>query len=144
MNIVIVGAGISGLVLALLLARQGHHVFIYDKRIVFDQEADGRSINFTISGRGLTVLTQLGLKESVLAHAAVLVGRVLHLKKSKSVRYKYGTQKSRVLLSIRRSKLIDILLKAIALEHNIHFYSGFELIDIDETTVTCHFLNVVN
>ena|SRR3990167_1683220 len=142
MNTFIVGAGISGLVLALLLARQGRQVFIYDKRMVFDQETEGRSINFTISGRGLTVLAQLGLKESVLAHSAVLVGRILHLQKAESVRYKYGTQKSQVLLSIRRSKLIDILLKAITFESNIHFQSGFELMDIEEATLTCHFLNV--
>ncbi|MCX7121885.1 MAG: NAD(P)/FAD-dependent oxidoreductase [Gammaproteobacteria bacterium] len=141
-KVVVVGAGISGFALALLLARQGHSVLIYDKRTGFDLEKEGRSINFTVSGRGLTVLAQLGLKETVLAHSAVLVGRALHLKNSKTIHYKYGTQKSQVLLSIRRSTLIDILLNAVAHESNITLHLGFELSNIDEETLTCHFLNV--
>lgn len=144
MHTVIVGAGISGLVLALLLARQERHVFIYEKRTVFDEKKEGRSINFTVSGRGLSVLAQLGLKESVLAHSVVLVGRTLHLPKSKVVHYKYGTKKSNVLLSIRRSTLIDILLSAVALESNIQFHPGFELIDIDESLLQCHFFDAIN
>lgn len=144
MNTHIVGAGISGLALALFLARQGRQVFIYDKRTVFDQQTEGRSINFTISGRGIAVLEQLGLKEKVMAHSAILLGRIVHLKNSKAVHYKYGTKKSQVLLSIRRSTLIDILLSEIALASNIHLYAGLELIDIDEQSLTCHFLNVTN
>lgn len=144
MNTIIVGAGISGLALSLLLAREGHQVSIYDKRTALDQKTDGRSINFTISGRGLSVLEKLGLKESVLTHSAVLAGRILHLQKEKRVHYKYGTKKSQVLLSIRRSTLIDILLNAVALETNIHFNAGFELLDIEESTKTCHFLNIAN
>lgn len=142
MNTIIVGAGISGLALSLLLAREGHQITIYDKRTMLDQQTDGRSINFTISGRGMSVLEKLGLKESVLSHSAILVGRILHLQKAKQVHYKYGTKKSQVLLSIRRSTLIDILLNAVALETNIHFNAGFELLNIEESTKTCHFLNV--
>lgn len=141
-SIIIVGAGISGLSLALLLARAGKRISLYDKRTELDQQKEGRSINFTISGRGLSVLTQLGLKEKVLAQATVLVGRILHLPNSKVICYKYGTKKSQVLLSIRRSTLIEILLHAIMDEKNISFYAGFELLNIDETTLTCHFLDV--
>ena len=140
----IVGSGISGLALGILLAREGREVFVYDKRTVFDQQTDGRSINFTISGRGLAVLEKLKLKEIVLARSTVLVGRILHLPKEKKVHYKYGTKKSQVLLSIRRSELLDILLSAAAQENNIHLYSGFELINIEEKTLTCHFLNSAN
>ena len=144
MKTVIVGSGISGLALGILLAREGREVFIYDKRTVFDEQTDGRSINFTISGRGLAVLEKLKLKEIVLARSTVLVGRILHLPKEKKVHYKYGTKKSQVLLSIRRSELLDILLSAAAQENSIHLYSGFELINIEEKTLTCHFLNSAN
>ncbi|MCX7124909.1 MAG: NAD(P)/FAD-dependent oxidoreductase [Gammaproteobacteria bacterium] len=144
MNTIIVGAGISGLATALLLARSGRSVSIYDKRTLFDQQKDGRSINFTISGRGLAVLAQLGLKESVVENSAVLIGRTLHLSKSKRVHYKYGTQQSQVLLSIRRSTLVDILLNAVSRESAIHLHFGFEFIDIDESSSICHFLNVIN
>ncbi|MDP1574962.1 MAG: NAD(P)/FAD-dependent oxidoreductase [Coxiellaceae bacterium] len=144
MNILIVGAGISGLATALLLAREGHQVLLYDKRTVLDQQTDGRSINFTISGRGLSVLSKLGLKEKVLANAAVLVGRILHLPKAKKVHYKYGTKKSQTLLSIRRSTLIDILLSSVTQEPNIQLHSGFELITIEEKMLTCHFFNTTN
>lgn len=143
-NIVIVGAGISGLVFALLMARLGHSVSVYDKRIIFDEQTEGRSINFTISGRGLAVLEKLGLKELVLADSVVLVGRLFHLQNAKHIRYKYGTKKSQVLLSIRRSKLIEILLNAVTFETKIHLHFGFELINIDDALSTYHFLNVNN
>lgn len=143
-NIIIVGAGVSGLALALLLARAGHRISLYDKRRIFDAKTDGRSINFTISGRGLAVLSQLGLKEAVVAASAVLVGRVLHLENADEVRYQYGTQASQVLLSIRRSYLIEILFEAMLREPNITFIAGYELQDIDEKSCICHFFDSDN
>ncbi|MDP1602351.1 MAG: NAD(P)/FAD-dependent oxidoreductase [Legionella sp.] len=141
---IIVGAGISGLALALLLGRQGRRIALYDKRTLFGQQKDGRSINFTISGRGLSVLEKLGLKDKVLAHSTAMVGRMVHLPKAPAVRYKYGTKKAQVLLSIRRTTLVDILLNEVALEPNIQLYCGLELMDINIPTLTCHFLNSTN
>jgi kynurenine 3-monooxygenase len=140
-SIIIVGAGISGLALALLLGRQGRKISVYDKRTLFDQQIDGRSINFTISGRGLAVLEQLGLKEKVLSQSNPMGGRIVHLPKAKAVRYKYGTKTAQVLLSIRREALLAILLDEATLEPNIQLNCGFELVSIDIPTVTCHFLN---
>lgn len=138
---VIVGAGISGLVLAILLSRAGHQVVLFEKRTLFESEVDGRSINLTISGRGLNVLEALGLKSSVIAQSVVLNGRIVHSTKNRSIEYKYGTKESRVLYSIRRSKLIDILLKQVALETNVEVYCGFELLNIDKTTLELSFLD---
>jgi kynurenine 3-monooxygenase len=143
-NNIIVGAGISGLALAILLARQGHRVSLYDKRTVFDEKADGRSINFTISGRGMRVIEQLGLADFVLAHSSILVGRLLHLPNDKKVHYKYGTKTSHVLYAISRSKLIEILMDAIAVEENILFYPSLELVSIDEATLTCKFSHTLD
>lgn len=143
-HITIVGAGISGLTLALLLSRQGHSIYLFDKRSALDQAVDGRSINFTISHRGLYVLEKLGLKEAVIAQSAVLVGRTLHLQNAKTIHYKYGTKKSQALLSICRGKLIQILLTAIADEPTIHFYPHFELTDIDDASQSCHFVDRLN
>lgn len=143
-NIIIIGAGISGLALAILLGREGHRVSLYDKRTLFDKQRDGRSINFTISGRGLAVLDKLGLKEKVQAQSNAMVGRVVHLPNAQAVRYKYGTKKAQVLLSIRRASLIDILLNEATLEPNIQLHCGFELADMDISTLTCRFLNLTN
>ncbi len=140
----VIGAGVGGLVLAILLSRRGHEVQVYDKRTVFDKEVDGRSISFTISGRGLRIFEQLGLKEKVLAHCMVLHGRMVHLQKARPVLYKYGTQKAHVLYSIRRSKLIDILLREVALESKIILNYGFELLNIDKTNMVCQFLDTAS
>jgi kynurenine 3-monooxygenase len=138
-KIIIIGAGISGLTLAILLSREGHLVSIYEKRTFFDKEIDGRSINLTISGRGLQVLDKLGLKEKIIEQSVALQGRVVHLNQSKTIQYKYGTQKSHLLFSIRRSTLIDILLHEASLESNITLHCGYELTNIDKTTLKCDF-----
>ncbi|MFI4919708.1 MAG: FAD-dependent oxidoreductase [Legionellales bacterium] len=140
-QIIIIGAGISGLALAILLSRNGHTVSVYEKRAYFAKEIDGRSINFTISGRGLNVLDKLGLKNKVVAHSVALQGREVHLKQSKTIHYKYGTQKENLLHAIRRSALIDILLNEVALETNIKIHYGCELTHIDKATLKCDFFD---
>ncbi len=140
----IIGAGISGLVLALLLSRSGYDVVVYEKRKGFNDDVDGRSINLTISGRGLSVLDQLGLKEMVIEQSVMLHGRIVHAEKARDIRYKYGTQKSHVLYSIRRSQLINILLNQIAQEGKVSIFYGLELINIDKKTLECHFLDAEN
>ena len=138
-HIIIVGAGISGLALAILLSRKGYSVSVYEKRSFQEKEIGGRSINLTISGRGLNVLEKLGLKNKIIAESVALQGRDVHLNKIKKIHYKYGTKKSHLLYSIRRSSLINILLAEASLEKNITLFYGYELKNIDKVTLKCDF-----
>ena len=79
-GVAIVGAGLSGPLLAIFLARRGHRVTLYERRPDprrVDLDA-GRSINLALSVRGIDALERAGLAEAVLARALPMRGRILH------------------------------------------------------------------
>ena len=62
-NITIVGGGLVGSLLAVLMAKRGHKVDVYERRSdprTADQYA-GRSINLVVSHRGWTALRVAGI-----------------------------------------------------------------------------------
>src|SRR5690606_30860169 len=76
---VIVGAGLSGSLMALYLARQGWRVDVYERR--GDPRlasAEGRSINLGLSARGIQALAAVGLLDAVLARSVPMRGRYIH------------------------------------------------------------------
>lgn len=136
------GAGISGMALALLLQRQGYKIQLVEKR---NYQADdlecGRSINFTLTHRGLDVLKKLNLSDKILAQAAVLKGRMVHSNGHTHV-YHYSSKQEQALYSIRRKKLIDILFDEIKQCPDIELILDYELMNIDQTTWACEFLKI--
>ncbi|WP_437669208.1 FAD-dependent oxidoreductase [Sorangium sp. So ce131] len=108
---VIVGGGISGLALAILLSEQGIGVRVLerrpDPRVAYEE---GRTINFTLSGRGLRVLERLGLAERALAASVRMASRVVHLPGGGEVAQPYGSA-SQVLHALKRRDLIVALLE---------------------------------
>lgn len=79
-SVAIVGAGLTGALLATMLGQRGYDVTVYERRS--DPRATGaergRSINLAISTRGLTALRQVGLEDAVLARALLMKGRMIH------------------------------------------------------------------
>jgi len=79
-DVLIVGAGLAGSLLAVLLARQGLRVVVAERRP--DPRRDGarggRSINLALSVRGITALRAAGLDGPVLADALPMPGRIMH------------------------------------------------------------------
>lgn len=108
---VIVGAGISGLSSAILLSEQGINVRVLEKRpdprVTYEE---GRTINFTLSGRGHRVLERLGLAERVLAAAVRMEARIVHLPRGGQVAQRYGGP-SQMLYALKRRDLIVALLE---------------------------------
>jgi 2-polyprenyl-6-methoxyphenol hydroxylase-like FAD-dependent oxidoreductase len=62
-SVLVVGAGTSGLALAILLAREGVHVDVAEIR----SDADTLGSGITVQGNALRVLRELGLWEEVAA-----------------------------------------------------------------------------
>ena len=67
-DITIIGGGLAGALLAILLARRGWSVDVFERRgdPRVDGYAGGRSINLALAERGLHALRQAGADDAVL------------------------------------------------------------------------------
>ncbi len=84
-KILIVGAGLSGSLLALRLAQKGYQVKMVERRkdLRKHQISAGRSINLALSNRGIEALKSAGI-EAQIAHLIIpLKGRMIHDKSVK-------------------------------------------------------------
>lgn len=113
-RVALVGAGLAGCLLATLLGRRGHEVTVYERRPDPRRAAPerGRSINLALSARGLAALDRVGLRESALATALPMRGRMVHPVQGEPNFQPYSADGSRAINSISRSGLNLALLEA--------------------------------
>jgi kynurenine 3-monooxygenase len=128
----IVGAGLVGSLLAVLLARQGHRVEVFERRsdprrIGYE---GGRSINLAMAARGLRALDAAGLREPVMAQAVMMRGRMVHERGGAVGLQRYGRDDSEVIWSVHRGRLNLALLDAAeAAGAQVHFEQRLAGID---------------
>jgi kynurenine 3-monooxygenase len=143
-NITIVGAGLSGPLLAVFLARRGCVVDIYDgqgdpRR---QQVAGGRSINLTIAARGLDALRRVGLKDEVQATLCRrLRHRVVHDRTGKVTHVPYGVGADEVLYSVSRTELTKFLLDVADGEPGVTLHFNHKCEEVDKATTTATFVD---
>jgi len=104
----IIGAGLSGLVTALALARRGHRMRMFDKRSEEQllQSESGRSINLTVSERGLAALERTGLSADGVRRLGVAVtARCVHYPDGSQGLIPYGRE-GEAIYSISRSEML--------------------------------------
>jgi kynurenine 3-monooxygenase len=77
---IVVGGGLSGLLMAMYLSRMGGRVQVFERRSVRTSwPRSGRSINLLLSARGLSALRELDLEETAKKTISVPVyGRTVH------------------------------------------------------------------
>jgi kynurenine 3-monooxygenase len=77
---IIVGGGLSGLLMAMYLSRMGGRVQVFERRTPKTSwQKSGRSINLLVSARGLAALRELDLEETAKKTLSVPVyGRTVH------------------------------------------------------------------
>lgn len=142
-DVVIVGAGLSGCLMAVLLARRGCRVRVFERRPdPRSNTADhGRSINLGLSRRGIGALAEAGLLDQVLAHAAPMRGRVVHLPDGGLGFHRYGTSDDQILRSVLRHDLNTVLLDAAEAMPGVRFDFDAKLTAMDKSlpTVECVF-----
>lgn len=103
----ILGGGPSGCLMALLLARRGHKVEVFERRPdprIVPPEA-GRSINLALAARGERALAAAGVLESLRPHQVPMPGRQLHLQDGSEAFSPYGQNPGEVNQSISRAEL---------------------------------------
>src|SRR5699024_12763088 len=78
--VIVVGAGLSGTLMAIFLAKRGYDVELLEKREDprTHTEHAGRSINMAISARGIHALEQAGIEDQISDLYIPMVGRMIH------------------------------------------------------------------
>src|SRR3954468_1562832 len=111
-DVVIVGAGPVGALLALTLARRGSSVEVYERRPDMRRVdlSAGRSINLAVSTRGLHALHEVGLDADVLREAVPMLGRMTHAPDGKLALLPYGRSDKEFINSLSRGELNKLLI----------------------------------
>ena len=138
-DITIIGGGLAGALLAILLARRGWSVDVFERRgdPRVDGYAGGRSINLALAERGLHALRQAGADDAVLQQAVMMRGRYVHPLHGEPGLQRYGRDDSEVIWSINRGEL-NIVLLTIAESHGarVHFDHALERVDFIDRIAT--------
>lgn len=113
-KITIVGAGLTGSLLAIYMARHGFDIEVYERRPDMRKVkmSAGKSINLAISARGIHALEQVGLAEEVLKTAVPMKGRLIHPVKGELSFQPYGKNENEYINSISRRELNCMLMNA--------------------------------
>lgn len=136
-NILIVGAGLCGSLLALRLGQRGYNVEVYEKRPDLRKVdiSAGRSINLAFSDRGIKGLRLVGLEDKVKPLCIPMNGRMLHDVDGNTVMAPYSGRTHEYINSISRGDLNALLLdEAEALTNvNIHFNHKSTHVDFENS-----------
>jgi kynurenine 3-monooxygenase len=113
-SITLVGAGLTGPLLAISLVQRGFRVQIYERRPDMRrvQASAGRSINLAISTRGIHALREAGLWDEMLRIIVPMKGRMMHSLAGELAFQPYGKDDTEVINSISRADLNVALMNA--------------------------------
>lgn len=117
-KIAIIGAGLTGLMLSLYLARRSYQIDIYEKRpdprLKTLHESGGRAISVDLSARALLALTDLGLSKKILSCTVPMRNRIMHLANGELLSLAYGKNQGDCIYTVSRAQLYSDLLDAVA------------------------------
>lgn len=129
----IIGAGPVGALLALVLARRGFTVEVWERRpdLRLTGAAGGRSINLAVSTRGLHALQAVGLEDEVLTEAVPMRGRMMHAVDGALTFLRYGRNDAEGIHSMSRGGLNQRLLTAAEATGRVRLHFDHRLVDYD-------------
>ncbi|NNE05035.1 MAG: FAD-dependent monooxygenase, partial [Xanthomonadales bacterium] len=140
-KITIAGAGLAGSLLAVMLARKGFRVDVFernpDPRLA--GSLGGRSINLALAERGRHALRRAGLMEDVDAYTIPMRGRMMHALDGNQTFQPYGKDDSEVIWSTHRARLNLGMLEAADRRERVKLYFRHRLqsIDWDKRELVC-------
>jgi len=140
-KIVIIGAGLSGSLLAIRLAQKGFEIELHERRSDMRKisMSAGRSINLALSDRGINALRLIGMDAFMLNEAIPMTGRMIHSIDGSLMMQPYSGRQGEYINSISRGGLnIGLLDKAESYE-NIKIFFDSECTHADIDTEICHF-----
>lgn len=134
-KVTIVGAGLSGPLMAIFLARRGFAVEVYETRgdPRLQSAEQGKSVNLTISERGIDALRRVGLDAAVMARLCTpLRGRAVHDHHRPVRLIRYGSQIRDLLWSVSRAELSKFLCQAAADEPGVRLHFNQQCVGLDK------------
>jgi kynurenine 3-monooxygenase len=150
----ILGAGLSGALMAIFLAHNARRVVIYERRPDLrkvDMDA-GRSINLALAERGIQALKRAGVFEDVEPLLIPMRGRMLHALDGGLTFVPYGQRPHEVIHSVSRPGLTSVLLDHASRRYGIEprflqaaralDFERDELLMLDEVTSETHRLRM--
>lgn len=137
-NILIVGAGLCGSLLALRLGQRGYNVTVMEMRPDLRKVdiSAGRSINLAFSNRGNKAMKLCGIEDKVKALCIPMHGRMLHDIEGNTIMANYSGREHEYINSISRGELNALLLDEAEKHENvtIHFNKKCKSVDFENTT----------
>ena len=141
-KISIIGAGMSGLLMALYLHRRGYRVDVYERRPDMRRQVSeqSRSINMTLSQRGIEALLEVGLGPRIEPIITPLRGRVIHAPEG-TMFQPYGKNDHEILHGVKRSGLNIALIEAAEELPEVTLFFEEQLLSIDKQRNVLTFCN---
>jgi kynurenine 3-monooxygenase len=137
----IVGAGLGGALLAVLLAKRGFAVSLYDRRPDprHVHAERGRSINLALATRGMRALERAGVMEAVRPLLIEMRGRMIHERTGEPKLLSYGWKPNEVIYSVGRAALTRLLVEAAATHRNVSLHFNQACLGVSATENVAHF-----
>lgn len=140
-HILIIGAGLSGTLLALRMAQRGFKVTLVEKRPDMRKvEMDaGRSINLALSNRGIRALATAGMDEEILKGCIPMPGRLIHDREGKTFFSAYSGRTDEYINSVSREGLNTALLHKADRHDNLQILFDTNCTHVDLENGITHF-----
>ncbi|MDX1444579.1 NAD(P)/FAD-dependent oxidoreductase [Lishizhenia sp.] len=141
-KIAIVGAGLVGSLQAILMAKKGYQVDVFERRpdLRKADEIGGRSINLALSDRGWRALELAGISDEIKKMSLPMYGRKMHDVEGNLSDLPYGLN-GEAIYSVSRGGLNQKLMNLADDYPNITYRFNRKCLDIDLKSNTISFLN---
>jgi kynurenine 3-monooxygenase len=131
-NIAIVGAGLVGSLQAILMAKKGYKVSVFERRPDLRKAASigGRSINLAMSNRGWKAIELAGVADKVREFALPMFRRCMHDTEGNLSYQPYGVN-GEAIYSVSRGKLNQTLMNEAEHYPNVDYHFNLKTKDVD-------------
>ncbi len=132
-KVIIIGAGLSGSLLAIYLAKHNIESDIYESRndMRTEEMSAGRSINLALSNRGIAALKEVGMDEYMLSQAVPMFGRMIHNLDGSTKLLPYSGRKGEFINSVSRAGLNIALMNEAEKYNGVKIYFDEKCVDFD-------------
>lgn len=144
-KVAIIGAGLVGSLQAIIMAKKGFQVDVYERRgdMRKVELVAGRSINLALSNRGWKAIELAGIREEIKKMAIPMYGRMMHSVDGSTNFQPYGKEKEAI-YSVSRGGLNQQLMNSAEALENVNFHFHMQCLDVDLESNTVYFKNDID